>query len=303
MRRRFPGIVGMFDRTACAVFLIAVLSLAAGTAGAGARPAGRDAASSCSTSLELGFGPFLEKNPPTANYELRGVVHPACNKAPQGSCVAEAREGSKYVKFETVPVLPSSGRCRFILSLLTNFKPTTVRVRYLPAAGFGASRASLGLAPDKTVPFPADLGATGGSSTTTPTPPAPTPAKGTRIEGIAFIDSSQGIRTLPAGTHIYPPGSTVTGATGCQTTPTDGQLVLVFDYSGRPVAGSIDLTVPDGSGGSYQHAPIEMDVNPGQTVQFLGDPLPANGKYTLTVELLGLHPQNLPATFTLNRTC
>ena len=201
---------------------------------------------------------------------------------------------------------PASGRCRFILSLPSTFNPTKVRVRFVPAAFtlFSASSKTTVLRDTANGPFPADLGAT-----TTSGSPGSKPsvsAGGTKIVGIVFLDtaaSNGGAATVPAGATIYPPGATVSGATGCQTTPTNGQMYLVFDYAGAPTAGEIDLTYPLSGGGSYPEAPIELDVNPGRTVQFLGLPQPLNGTYSLSLQLLGLHPQTLHATFRLARSC
>jgi len=70
-------------------------------------------------------------------------------------------------------------------------------------------------------------------------------ADGGTLTGFAFVDSSvtgmgsQG--KLPAGTKIYPPGSKITGTDGCPTNRyhTDGMIVAVIDYQGRPTAASI----------------------------------------------------------------
>ena len=108
-------------------------AVAVGRSGAASTPH----SAGCATTIKLGFGPYLEKEPPSANFELRGVVHPACGKAPRGKCVGEVKKGGRWSVFSTVAVLPASGRCRFILSSPDTFAPTTARVRYVPAAGFG----------------------------------------------------------------------------------------------------------------------------------------------------------------------
>ena len=157
---------------------------------------------------------------------------------------------------------------------------------------------------DATGPFPPDLGAEG---TSQPGQSGGSSGSGaTRIVGIVFLDTAQsngGPAKIPSGATIYPPGSTVTGSASCQTTPTNGQLYLVFDYSGAPTAGEVYLTAPTSAGPPFEHAPIGLDVNAGQTVQFLGVPLPVNGVYSLNLHLLGLHPQLLKATFTLALSC
>ena len=68
------------------------------------------------------------------------------------------------------------------------------------------------------------------------------------LTGFAFVDGSvtaQGSRAkLPPETKIYPPGSTITGTDGCPTNRyrTDGMIVAVIDYHGRPTAGSLAVT-------------------------------------------------------------
>jgi hypothetical protein len=104
------------------------------------------------------------------------------------------------------------------------------------------------------------------------------------LTGFAFVDSSvtgQGSRAqLPAGTKIYPPGSEVTGTDGCPTNQykTDGQLVAVIDYSGRPTAGSVTVIRHPASGGNFTNAPYYLDLDTGRTVQTLG-PIYDNGSY------------------------
>jgi hypothetical protein len=284
--------------------LAAVVCCAVAAAGTGA--ASGQSSGACLTTIKLGFGPYLEKNPPTANFELRGVVHPACGKPPHGSCVSERKSGQQWVSLATVPVVPASGRCRFILTLPASFAPSAIRVRYAPASGFAASEATITLRDNATGPFPPDLGAKSTSQSGTTTSSSSGSGGATRIVGIVFLDTAQsggGQAATPAGTKIYPPGSTVSGSVGCQTTPTNGQLFLVFNYSGSPTAGSINLTAPQSGGGTYPHAPIGIDVNPGQTVQFLGVPVPLNGTYALSLQLLGAHPQTLNARFTLALAC
>ena len=287
-----------------APLLAAVVFLAA-AAGEASTASGSRAAS-CATSLKVGFGPYGEKEPPNANFELRAVVHPACSRQPQGKCVGESRNNGAWKPFEVVPVLPSSGRCRFILALRTTFAPTPVRVRFLPASGFSASSTTTVLRDDADGPFPPDLGAARSSGGNQGSASSSSTSGATKILGIVFLDTAAmngGPASVPAGKKIYPIGSTVTGSTGCQTTPTNGQMYLVFDYSGAPTAGEIDLTAPVAGGGTYPQAPIEMDVNAGRTVQFLGTPAPINGTYSLKLQLLGLHPQTLTATFKLARSC
>ena len=82
------------------------------------------------------------------------------------------------------------------------------------------------------------------------------------LAGFAFVDGSvtgQGSRAkLPTGTKIYPPGSTITGTDGCPTTRyhTDGMIVAVIDYQGRPTAGSVAVTRHPASGGQFRQRPL-----------------------------------------------
>src|SRR5580704_40039 len=72
-------------------------------------------------------------------------------------------------------------------------------------------------------------------------------AEGGKLTGFAFVDSSVtgmgGQAKLPAGTKIYPPGSKITGTDGCPTNRyhTDGMIVAVIDYQGRPTAASVNI--------------------------------------------------------------
>ena len=93
--------------------------------------------------------------------------------------------------------------------------------------------------------------------------------------------TGQGSRAkLPTETKIYPPGSTITGTDGCPTTRyhTDGMIVAVIDYQGRPTAGSVDVTRHPASGGQFNNAPYYLDLDKGRTLQFLG-PVFENGSY------------------------
>ena len=104
------------------------------------------------------------------------------------------------------------------------------------------------------------------------------------IAGFAFLDSSVTSRgsksKLPPGVKIYPPGSKITGTEGCPTTryQTDGLLVVVIDYNGRPTAGSIAVTRHPASGGEFANAPYYLDLDTGRMIQFLG-PIFENGSY------------------------
>jgi uncharacterized protein (DUF2141 family) len=130
------------------------------------------------------------------------------------------------------------------------------------------------------------------------------------LTGFAFVDGSvtaQGSRAkLPPGTKIYPPGSTITGTDGCPTNRyrTDGMIVAVIDYQGRPTAGSLAVTRHPTTGGQFRNAPYYLDLDSGRTLQFLG-PIFENGSYDIRFKYdfsLG-QGKTLAATFALARSC
>ena len=131
-----------------------------------------------------------------------------------------------------------------------------------------------------------------------------------RIVGIAFVDSSvtaMGSRgRLPPGAIIYPSGTRITGTTGCTTNRygTDGLIVAVIDYDGRPTAASVQVTRHPAEGGEFQNAPYYLDLNPGRTVQFLG-PFNDNGQYDLEMvsSFSGPMADKTHGSFTLARSC
>src|SRR6202035_1649396 len=104
--------------------------------------------------------------------------------------------------------------------------------------------------------------------------PCTASADGGTLTGFAFVDSSvtsMGSRAkLPAGTKIYPSGSKITGADGCPTNRynTDGMIVAVIDYQGRPTSGSLAVTRRPERGGQFNDAPYYLDLDPGRTLQF-----------------------------------
>jgi len=130
------------------------------------------------------------------------------------------------------------------------------------------------------------------------------------LVGFAFVDGSvtgQGSRAkLPTGTKIYPPGSTITGTDGCPTTRyhTDGMIVTVIDYQGRPTAGSVAVTRHPANGGQFNNAPYYLDLDKGRTVQFLG-PIFENGSYDvrLTYDFSLGEGKKVSARFALARSC
>jgi hypothetical protein len=135
-------------------------------------------------------------------------------------------------------------------------------------------------------------------------------ADGGAVTGFAFVDSSvtgMGSQAkLPAGAKIYPPGSKITGVEGCPTNRyhTDGEIVAVIDYQGRPTAANITITEHPATGGNFQRAPYYIDLNSGRTLQYLG-PIFGNGTYDIAFSYsynLGT-PKNSSTTFTLDRSC
>jgi uncharacterized protein (DUF2141 family) len=131
-----------------------------------------------------------------------------------------------------------------------------------------------------------------------------------KLTGFAFVDGSvtgQGAHAkLPGGTRIYPPGSTIAGTDGCPTTRyhTDGMIVAVIDYQGRPTAGKVAVTRHPARGGQFENAPYYLDLDPGRTLQLLG-PIFENGSYDVHFEYdysLG-QPKTDSATFVLARSC
>lgn len=131
-----------------------------------------------------------------------------------------------------------------------------------------------------------------------------------KIVGFAFVDSSvtaQGAKAqLPPNTKIFPPGSTITGTDGCPTNRynTDGNPVVVIDYSGRPTAASVTVTRTLSDGRPFTNAPYYLDLDPGRRLQNLG-PIFDNGSYGVEFDYsynLGAQ-KTVKASFTLARNC
>ena len=142
--------------------------------------------------------------------------------------------------------------------------------------------------------------------------PCTASADGGTLTGFAFVDSSvtsMGSRAkLPAGTKIYPSGSKITGTEGCPTNlyHTDGMIVAVIDYKGRPTAASVTITEhPATNGnGNFERAPYYIDLNSGRSLQYLG-PIFANGTYDVLLSYsynLG-NAKTATATLILDRSC
>ncbi len=121
MRRGAPlGAAGCRCLVACGPVLVTAALLVPGAAVASTATGSTDAAS-CDTSLRVGFDTYAGNEPPGATHELRGVVTTKCGRPPQGRCVATSYAGGRSTGTSQAPVLPSSGRCRFILSLGASF--------------------------------------------------------------------------------------------------------------------------------------------------------------------------------------
>jgi hypothetical protein len=135
-------------------------------------------------------------------------------------------------------------------------------------------------------------------------------AAAAKLAGIAFVDSSvtaQGSRAkLPADAKVYPPDSEITGTTGCPTTRyrTDGLIVAVIDYDGPPTAASLAVIRHPASGGRFENAPYQIDLDAGRTLQYLG-PIFENGRYEmkLTWGFASAASTATAAEFTLARNC
>jgi len=135
-------------------------------------------------------------------------------------------------------------------------------------------------------------------------------ADGGTLTGFAFVDSSvtgMGSQAkLPAGVKIYPPGSKITGTEGCPTNRyhTDGMIVAVIDYQGRPTAASVTISETFDSGEIFLSAPYYIDLNGGRTLQYLG-PIFENGTYDVFFSYdhnMGA-AKTASAKFELNRSC
>jgi hypothetical protein len=131
-----------------------------------------------------------------------------------------------------------------------------------------------------------------------------------RIEGFAFVDASvtgEGSHaTLPDGAKVVPPGARVTGAEGCPTnrSGTDGLIVAVIDYNGRPTAASVTITRQPTTDLNNRRPPSYLDLDAGRKLQYLGT-LSANGAYSVALEyFLGESAtKSVTAELILDRNC
>jgi hypothetical protein len=157
---------------------------------------------------------------------------------------------------------------------------------------------------------PSSSNASPDAPTTRPAPASSAAEATASLAGFAFVDSSvtgQGSRAkLPPGTKIYPSGSTITGTDGCPTNRyrTDGQIVLVIDYTGRPTAASVAVVRHPASGGEFADAAYYIDLDSGRTLQFLG-PIFDNGNYDVhfSYSFNTGQQKKMSATFVLARSC
>jgi hypothetical protein len=131
-----------------------------------------------------------------------------------------------------------------------------------------------------------------------------------QIAGFAFVDATvtgEGSRaTLPEGAKILPPGAHVSGAEGCASNRagTDGLIVAVIDYRGRPTAASLTVTRLPAADLGNQRSPRYLDLDPGRKLQYLG-PLSANGDYSIELQYFfgEAATKSVTAELTLDRTC
>jgi hypothetical protein len=98
----------------------------------------------------------------------------------------------------------------------------------------------------------------------------------------------------------------VSGTDGCPTNQyhTDGNPVVIIDYTGRPTAGSVTITRHPATGGNFTDAPYYLDLNPGRTLQTMG-PIFDNGEYDVvfSYDYSTGQGQKTSAKLVLNRTC
>jgi hypothetical protein len=130
------------------------------------------------------------------------------------------------------------------------------------------------------------------------------------LTGIAFVDAKvtgQGSRaTLPEGTKVHPIGSTISGTEGCPTSKfrTDGLIVAVIDYEGRPTSASLTITERRADSTQRARAPYHLNLDSGRKLQFLG-PIVDNGTYELALSygLAQKNPLTASGRFVLDRRC
>ena len=214
-------------------------------------------------------------------------VKPCGSNDFSGSCILEERVGTAFVPRDSSAILGENA-CDFP----TSFNAAgshTMRVRFT-----GDAWHSPAVSRTFTIAFKAPASATSDLKI-----------------GLAFVDSSvtaRGHNGLPTGIPVFRPGSTITGSTGCPTNSfgQDGLMVLVLDYAGAPTSASATTTITPLEGGSgFTVAPYYLDLNPGQSTQYLG-PRDQNGTYDILVEYGYARATGFPkinVRFTLNRNC
>jgi hypothetical protein len=135
-------------------------------------------------------------------------------------------------------------------------------------------------------------------------------AGGMSFVGIAFVDSTvtgQGSRAqLPSGTQLYPSGTKISGTIGCPTNRygTDGLIVAVIDYEGRPTSASLKVTRHPAGGGQFTNALYYLDLDPGRKLQYLG-PINDNGTYDIEIsyDYAQGAAKSVHGRFELDRSC
>jgi hypothetical protein len=128
-------------------------------------------------------------------------------------------------------------------------------------------------------------------------PPAPKVISA-NLDGFAFAPA--GVTTLPSGTTIYPPNSTISGNVGCGS---DNNLYIVVSYTGPNGAPFfVDFGTDKGTKGS----PPGAKLNPGQNAVLFAA-APANDGYDYVASVLapsgGTGNATFTGRFTLARSC
>jgi hypothetical protein len=124
---------------------------------------------------------------------------------------------------------------------------------------------------------------------TTTTTPATVKAS---FDGFAFAAANA--HTLPAGTPVFPQGSTVTGTAGCGA---DNNLFAVITYSGPDSMTDGALFGPNGTLALKGHP-----IHSGQNALFLLTS-PPNGSYSMKLAFTGVNGPAFAPSLTLARSC
>lgn len=225
---------------------------------------------------------------PLRNATNIGVRVDGCTAAPiLGACSLEKQAGASFSTVSSSPV-SNARTCTFAESENTSGK-RTFRVRFRGDRSLSESTSAL-----FTISFGNAAPVGGGLSL-----------------GLTFLDATVTAAgahaALPKSAVVYPPGSTITGVTGCPSSSfgQDGRMTLVLDYGGPPTSASVTTTITSSGEGPFTVAPYYLDLNAGQRLQYLG-PRSQNGTYDIVVEYGYATASGFPkieARFVLDRTC